>query len=285
MRAKSIRTRSFSFRKFRLASFEAGLFLLILLYLFPFYIMVTQAFKTAPETLHYPLRLPSTLYWDNIVQVWNLMKFDKVLWNTFYLTFLSVVGIAIVSGMCSFTIARRNTRGYGILYYAIVCGLLIPFYMTLSPLIKLMKDLNLMDNLTGLALAYVGRGIPFTVFLYVGFIRNIPGEIAESAIMDGCSPNRLYWSIYFPMLKHITSTSIILNALWIWNDFLFPLLTLHLPDKRTIPLAQYVFYGSYGTQWNLAFASYLLSMLPLVAAYFFLQKNIVEGIAAGAVKG
>jgi len=268
MPTKSIRSWTGRLKKIRLASFEVVFFALILVYLFPFYIMITQAFKTPAETLHNPLRLPATFYWDNIVKVWDLMKFDKVLWNTFYLTFLSVVGIAIVSGMCSFAIARRKSKGYSILYYAIICGLLIPFYMTLSPLIKLMKDLNLMDNLTGLAVAYIGRGIPFTVFLYVGFIRTIPNEISESATMDGCSPSRLYWSIYFPMLKHITSTSIILNALWIWNDFLFPLLTLHMPDKRTIPLAQYVFYGSYGTQWNLAFASYLLSMLPLVVAYF-----------------
>ncbi|WP_274653353.1 carbohydrate ABC transporter permease [Paenibacillus humicola] len=273
------------YKKMKFAIWEISLIAVTVVYLFPFYIMVTQALKTPPETLKNPLRLPATLYLDNIKSAWKLMNFGTVLTNTFLVTLVSVVGIALISGMCSFTLAKRRSKMYGIMYYVFVCGLLIPFYMTLSPLVKMMKDLFLMNSLLGLSLAYIGRGIPFAVFLYVGFIRSIPQEMGDSALIDGCSPGKMYWYIYFPMVKHITATSIILNALWVWNDFLFPLLTLQDAGKRTITLAQYAFYGMYNTQWNLAFASYLLSMLPLVAAYFLLQRSVVEGIAAGAVKG
>ncbi|TBL79110.1 carbohydrate ABC transporter permease [Paenibacillus thalictri] len=264
--------------------YECVLVVMTAVYLFPFYIMVTQSLKSPQESMYNPLGLPQALQTDNFTKVWKLMRFGEAFSNSFWLTLVSVVGIALVSGICSFAIARRASKGYVILYYIFVCGLLIPFYMTLSPLIKLMKDLQLINSLMGLALAYIGRGIPFAVFLYVGFIRAIPKEIMESAVIDGCSPNRLYWSIVFPMVRNITSTLIILNALWVWNDFLFPLLTLQNVAQRTIPLAQYMFYGQYNTEWNLAFASYLLSILPLVLIYFFMQRQIIEGISTGGVK-
>jgi raffinose/stachyose/melibiose transport system permease protein len=157
--------------------------------------------------------------------------------------------------------------------------------MTLSPLIKLMKDLGLMNSIIGVALAYVGRGLPFAIFLYVGFIRGIPTEIMESAVIDGCPAAKLYWKIVFPIMKPVTATLIILDALWIWNDFLFPLLTLTLETNRTIPLSQYRFYGMYSTQYELAFSAYLIGMLPLIVLYIFFQKHIIKGIVAGAVKG
>jgi raffinose/stachyose/melibiose transport system permease protein len=264
--------------------YEAVLIILAAIYLIPFYIMFTQSLKSPQETMMNPLGLPHVFQFDNFKKVWGLMHFEVAFMNTFLLTLVSVIGIALISGMCSFTIAKRKARGYQYLYYVFVCGLLIPFYMTLSPLIKLMKDLNLIDSLMGLSLAYIGRGVPFAVFLYVGFIRAMPQEIMESAVIDGCSPSRLYWRIVFPMVKNVTSTLIILNTLWVWNDFLFPLLTLQSASSRTIPLAQYMFYGMYSTQWNLAFASYLLAILPLVVVYFFMQRSIIQGISTGGVK-
>lgn len=271
-------------RGWRTALFETVLIAFVLVYLFPFYIMVTQALKTTLETLYNPLSLPSRLNLDNLFRVWDMMKFQQAFTNTFILTAISVIGIALISAMCAFPLARKRSPGYTLLYYVLICGLLIPPYMTLSPLIKLMKDIGFMDSLLGVSVSYLGRGVPFAVFLYVGFIRSIPNEIIEAGIIDGCSPLQLFWHVLFPMLRPVTITLIILNSLWTWNDFLFPLLTLQSGANRTLTLAQYVFHGMYASQWNLAFASYLLSMLPLVILYFLLQRYIIAGVTAGAVK-
>jgi raffinose/stachyose/melibiose transport system permease protein len=132
---------------------------------------------------------------------------------------------------------------------------------------------------------YIGRSLPFSVLMYVGFIRGVPNEIIDSANIDGCTPFRSYFSIVFPMVKTVTSTVIILNVLSIWNDFLFPLLTLTRSRLQTIPVILRTFYGESQNEWNLTFSAFLLSMLPLIIFYFILQKNIVEGVAAGALKG
>jgi raffinose/stachyose/melibiose transport system permease protein len=276
-------------RGLRLASvgrllFEVIMIAVVAIYLLPFYIMVTQAFKTPSEILFNPMGLPAHFYLNNIAKVWDMMLYPKAFYNTVLLTAISVVGIAIVSAMCAFPLARGKSRIFGLMYFILISGLLIPFYMTLSPLIKLMKDLGFMDNLLGIALAYIGRGVPFAVFLYVGFMRTLPGEVMEAAVVDGCSPLQLFWQILFPMLMPVTSTLIILNSLWIWNDFLFPLLTIQYQANRTLTLSQYVFHGQYATEWNLTFASYLISMLPLLVVYFALQRNIIAGVTAGAVK-
>jgi len=265
-------------------AFELFMIAFVFIYLLPFYIMVTQAFKTPQEILFNPTGLPSHLYFDNIQIVWAKMQYLRAFFNTFVLTALSVLGIAVVSAMCAFPIARGKSRAYTLLYYVLISGLLIPFYMTLSPLIKLMKDLGFMDNLIGISLAYIGRGVPFAVFLYVGFMRTIPGEVLEAGIVDGCSPLQLFWLVAFPMLVPVTTTLIILNSLWTWNDFLFPLLTIQYKANRTLTLAQYIFHGENATQWNLTFASYLICILPLLVIYFALQRNIIAGVAAGAVK-
>jgi raffinose/stachyose/melibiose transport system permease protein len=264
---------------------ELVLILIVLGFLYPFYTVISMALKTAQEAITAPLSFPKTLYFKNFVTVWRLMNFQSVFINSVFLTGLSLGGLVIFAGMCAFAIVRMNNKMYKTLYYIFISGIMIPFYMTLSPLIKLMKDLGFMNSIIGVALAYMGRGLPFAIFLYVGFIRGIPNEIMESAVIDGCPVAKLYWKIVFPIMKPVTATLIILDALWIWNDFLFPLLTLTQETNRTIPLSQYRFYGMYSTQYELAFSAYLIGMLPLIVLYIFLQKHIIKGIVAGAVKG
>ncbi len=264
---------------------ELVLILIVLAFLYPFYTVISVALKTTREAIIAPLSFPKSLYLQNFVTVWKLMNFQTVFINSTILSSLSLAGLVIVAGMCSFSIVRMNNRLYNALYYLFISAIMVPFYMTLSPLIKLMKDLGFLNSLIGVALAYIGRGLPFAIFLYVGFIRGIPTEIMESAVIDGCPPLKLYWQIVFPIMKPVTATLVILDALWIWNDFLFPLLTLTSEAKRTIPLSQYHFYGMYSTQYELAFSAYLIAMLPLIILYIFLQKHIIKGIVAGAVKG
>lgn len=264
---------------------ELVMIIVTLGFLYPFYTVVMMSLKTPSQAIMKPLSLPSPVIFTNFADIWKIMDFPRVLLNSTIITVVSVGGLVIVAGMCAYSIARAKGRFYSVLYYIFISGIMVPFYMTLSPLIKLMKDIGFMNSIVGVGLAYIGRGLPFAIFLYVGFIRGLPNEIMESAHMDGCPTFKLYWWIVFPMITPVTATLIILDALWIWNDFLFPLLTLTNPETLTIPLAQYQFYGMYSTQWQLEFAGYLIAMMPLIILYIFLQKYIIKGIVAGAVKG
>lgn len=265
--------------------YEFILFLFSAIFLYPFYAVITLSLKSPSEALMRPMSIPRTINISNYIEAWKIMDYSSAFVSSLIITLFSSLGIVIVSGMCAFSIARKQSVGYSILYYLIISGLMVPFYMTLSPLIKLMRELGFMDSYLGIILAYVGRSLPFAILMYVGFIRNISKEISDSAVIDGCTPFKMYWLIFFPMIKHITTALIILNVLWIWNDFLFPLLTIQSKAKMTIPVVQFHFYGMYASSWNLAFASYILSMAPLLIVYFLLQRNIIEGITAGSVKG
>lgn len=271
--------------KVRAAIGEICMILFTCIFLLPFYVMITYAVKTPAQALMEPLSFPTSIEISNFVKAWQMTNFPRTLWNTFIITVASVFMIVVITGMGTFVMDRVKNRFIRGLYYFFIAGLMIPFYLSLSPSVKLMKDIGFMDSIPGICVSYVGRNIPFAVFLFMGFIRSVPNELAESAVIDGCSPLRMYWGIYFPLLKHVVSTLVILDTMSIWNDFLYPLLILQSKKHQTLTLVQYVFRSEAGTQWNLIFASYLLSMLPLLITYFALQRNIVEGIAAGAVKG
>jgi raffinose/stachyose/melibiose transport system permease protein len=268
-----------------LTFFVALLFAFTALYLYPFYMVLIMAVKLPSELLFEPLAFPKTFHFENFAAAWKRMDFPLKFFNSLIITMFSTLGIALIAGMGSYTLAKQKNRFYIFLYYFFIAGLMIPFYMTLTSLMKLMRDLNLLNSRWGLTVVYIGRSLPFSVLLYVGFIRGVPNEIIDSANIDGCNPIRCYFNIVFPMVKSVTSTVIILNVLAIWNDFLFPLLTLTRSRMQTIPVVLRTFWGENQSEWNLTFAAFLLSMLPLLVFYFVLQKNIVEGIAAGALKG
>lgn len=254
-------------------------------FLFPFYVMIILAVKTPAQALMDPLSFPTEIQLSNFSTAWEMTDFPRVFLNTLIITVVSVALIVLVTGMGTFVMHRTKNQFVRRLYYFFIAGMMIPFYLSLCPSVRLMKNLGLMDSILGICISYVGRNVPFAVFLFMGFIRSVPNDLAESAVIDGCSPFRMYWGIYFPLLKHVVSTLVILDTMAIWNDFLYPLLVLQTKKNQTLTLVQYVFRSEANTQWNLIFASYVLSMLPLLITYFALQKNIVEGIAAGAVKG
>lgn len=214
------------------------------------------------------------------------MNYPKVFANTVYVTAASLVGIILFSGICSYVIAwSRHKKFYNGIYLLFICGIMIPFYTALVPLTKLMTNLHLNNSLTGMILFYIGRNMPMAVFLYTGFIRSVSVEILEAGRVDGADVWKLYWKIMFPIMKPITSTILVLDALGIWNDYLFPKIMLIGKDLRTITLAQAYFKGENSGMMNLTFAAYILTIIPVILFYFAFQKNIVEGVAAGAVKG
>ena len=273
-------------RKIGLALFELVMIALTLIYLVPLYFMVITAFKTSNELIFTPLSLPNSfLYFENFKEAWNQVDLGRAYLNTAYIATLAVCGRIVVSSMASFTLAKRPSRLHNALYVFFLMGIMIPLYSVLVPMVKLIKDLGLMNSPLGLVVVYIGTGMPFNVFMLTGFTRSLPGELIEAATIDGCGVYRIFWVIIFPLLKPVLATIFLLDFLGIWNDFLLPLLTLSNVSDRTITLAMYNFYSEYGSRWGLAFAGYTIAILPVVLLFIALQKYIVSGILVGAVKG
>ncbi|UJF34565.1 carbohydrate ABC transporter permease [Paenibacillus hexagrammi] len=269
----------------RLFSLEVLGILVALLFLVPFYFVLANSFKTFPELAMSTAKLPKTLFLGNYEKVWTIMKFPKAFWNSLFVTVLSNVGLVIISSMASYRMVRKPTKFNNLVFLGFVAAMVIPFQSIMIPLVKVMSSINFMDSKLGLIGSYFGFGVSLNVFLYHGFIKSIPLEIEESATVDGSSSYGVFWKIVFPLLKPMTITIIILNSLWIWNDYLLPSLVLSSPELRTIPLATYSFFGQYTKQWDLALAGLTLSVLPIVIFFLALQRHIVEGITAGSVKG
>lgn len=254
--------------------------------LYPFFIMVMVSFKSTKEALVSPNTLPTELHWENFSLAWERMNFLNVFKNSVIITAVSLVGIIVFAGLAAYIIAwSKRQKFYNVIYLLFICGIMIPFYTALVPLVKLMSSLNLNNSIVGMIVYYIGRNMPMAVFLYTGFVRGIPGEILEAGKIDGAGLMQLYWRVLFPIMKPITSTILVLDALSLWNDYLFPKIMLTSKGLRTVTLAQSFFRGENSNRWELAFAAYILTIIPILIFYFAFQKNIVKGVAAGAVKG
>ena len=206
--------------------------------------------------------------------------------NSVIVTVSSLILIYILVTMISYAIARSMRRSgyYKVIYGLIVLGMFVPFQVIMVPLVQFMGGLGL-SNKFGLILLHVTYAAMQAVFLLVNYIRNVPEDLEEAAYIDGCTTVQAYVKIVLPLLKPMTSTVLVLNALWIWNDFQMPLMILNkLPETWTLPLFQYNFKSQYSFDYNMAFASYLIAMIPVLIAYICAQKHIVAGLTAGAVK-
>ncbi|HIV41445.1 MAG TPA: carbohydrate ABC transporter permease [Candidatus Mediterraneibacter guildfordensis] len=254
--------------------------------LLPFYITVITAFKTPEQSAQNFFSFPTSLNLDNFRSVFEKAGYFKYFMNSVIVTVSSLVLIYILVTMISYAIARSMKRSayYKIIYGLIVLGMFVPFQVIMVPLVQFMGGLGL-ANKFGLILLHVTYAAMQAVFLLVNYIRNVPVDLEEAAYIDGCTTVQAYVRIVLPLLKPMTSTVIVLNALWIWNDFQMPLMILNkLPDTWTLPLFQYNFKSQYSFDYNMAFASYLIAMIPVLIAYICAQKHIVEGLTAGAVK-
>jgi len=269
----------------RLLAMEIAALLLALLFLVPFYFVVINSLKSFGDLMRNAAGWPEAFRWDNYARVWEIMKFPRAFMNSLLITVLSNAGLVIISAMAAYRILRRPTVFNRVLFVLFIAAMVIPFQSIMIPLVKVASEVGLMDSRFGLIICYFGFGVSLNLFLYHGFMKSIPLEIEEAAVVDGCTPYGVFWKIVFPLLKPMTITILILNSLWIWNDFLLPLLVLHSADIRTIPLQTYSFFGQYTKQWDLALAGLVLGVAPMVAFFLLMQKHIIAGISAGAVKG
>lgn len=252
--------------------------------LFPLYMTVVIAFKTPQEIAQSVLGLPRKLHFENFANAIRMTNFFRVFGNTALITAVSLVFTLITNSCVAFAIARNyEKRLYKIMYYFLVSAMFIPFNIIMLPLVKQVSFFY-MDNIFGLMLLYVVMGLPMNMFLYVGYIRSIPTALDEAATIDGATVWQTFYRIIFPALKPMNATVAILTFMWCWNDFTMPLIVISDQKNYTLQLAQYVFKGEFATDYSLAFASYILALIPIVIFYIAAQKQVISGVTNGAVK-
>ena len=257
--------------------------------LFPLYMTVIIAFKSPSEMTNDiagALALPSQWSLDNFAEAMRVTDFWRTLGNSVLITGVTIGLALLIHSMAGYAIGRNMARkkGYKLVYFYIVSGMFVPFAILMMPLVKETAILGL-DNKLGVILLYTVFYMPMNVMLYSGYLKNIPVAMEEAADIDGASTWRTYWTIIFPMMKPMHATVAVLTALGTWNDVMTPLVIMSGSENTTLPLAQLNFQSQFGTNYNLAFASYLLALIPILIFYIFCQKQIIGGIANGAVKG
>lgn len=273
-------------KKWQLHLLQALLPAAALVFLFPILMVYYNGFKTYAEILVDALALPKTWTLDNFATAWKTMNYPRLFWNTFCVTAGGVAGIVLFGAPAAYMLQRERraySRGLRILF---LLPMLIPVQTIMITLTSLLTKAGLMNSLAGLTAVYWGLGIPMASFLYMGGVAAVPREVEEAARIDGCGSFRLFWRIVFPLLRPVSGTVIILDVMWLWNDFLLPLLTVNgSSSQKTLQLGAYSFFGQYVTQWNYAIAGIVMAVTPTILFFILMQKYIVKGIAAGAVKG
>jgi raffinose/stachyose/melibiose transport system permease protein len=290
------------FHGIRLHPFKPGMLILeivtiilFVLFMVPFGMVVLNSAKTSKEIIFNALALPSS--WKqlptNVSLIFNnpTVNYGGAFLDSAVITFFSLLVIVLFSSMCAWVLVRNKTKWSTVLFLAFVSAMVIPFQVLMYPLVRWMRvsgdflHIPLLGTVPGIVFAYLGFGSPLSIFVFHGFIKNIPYELEESATIDGCSRSRIFFSIVFPLLQPIIVTVLILNGIWIWNDYLLPLLMLGSNGAvQTIPIAVTAFAGAYLKQWDLILTSTLIAMLPVIVLYLFAQRYIIKGMVEGSIK-
>ncbi|BBB47435.1 carbohydrate ABC transporter permease [Pelolinea submarina] len=263
------------------------LFILAVLFLAPILIVFMNSFKGRFYISDAPFALPNA---DTFVGLKNYTSgiaktgFIQAFGYSLFITVFSVAAIVIFTSMTAWCITRIKSKVSTLIYYLLVASMIVPFQMVMFTMSKMANILRL-DNPIGIILIYLGFGAGLSVFIFSGFIKSIPHEIEEAATIDGCNPIQLFFLVVFPILKPISITVAILNAMWVWNDYLLPYLVIG-SNYRTIPIAVQYLQGGYGSRdMGAMMAMLVLAIIPIVIFYLTLQKHIIKGVVAGAVKG
>jgi len=258
----------------------------VLLIVFPLYITIITPFKTPQENSISFFTLPHSLYLDNIKQIVKSDTYYYSLLNSLYVTALTLGICYFIMPMLSYAVSRsmKQQKAYQYLYYFLLAGIFIPFQVKMMPLVILMSRLHFMST-TGLVCCAIASSTCESVFLYVGFLNSIPKDMEDAASIDGASTFQSFRLVVFPLMQPIISTVMIKDGLWLWNDFMMPLIILNRNAKSwTLTLFQYNFKTEYTTDYSLSFATFLMSMLPIMIFYMFMQKHIIGGLTNGAIK-
>lgn len=291
--------------KRRAKSFKPGLLILeilgiilMLLFFSPFILVLINAAKNNNEIISDPTAFPA--FFGGIAQIFTnigrILANDSVryvgsFFNSLIITSLSLVLIGVLSSMAAWVLVRRKTNYSFFIFMFFLSGMVIPFQVVMIPLVQLLSQLRQVtgipfkDTLWGILIAYIGFGAPLSIFLFHGFIKSVPTDIEEAAIIDGCTKPQVFFRVVLPILKPIFVTLLVLNGMWIWNDYLLPALVIGTQgDLQTLPMAVMFLVGSYLRQWDLILTSVLLAALPVIVLFLFAQKYIIRGMTSGAIK-
>ena len=262
--------------------------LISLIYVFPIVLVLINSFKKKAYISRKPFAIPSGKMYVGLENYVNGIKksgFIDAFWTSLFITVLSVAVIIICTSMCAWYISRVKNKFTTALYFLCLFSMIVPFQMVMFTLSKL-ADMMHLGNPLGIVVVYLGFGAGLSVFMFCGFVKSIPLEIEEAAMIDGCTPLQTFFRIVMPILKPTCITVAILQAMWIWNDYLLPYLVLDMTKYKTIPIAVQYLRGGYGSiDMGAMMGVLVLAIIPIIIFYLACQKYIIEGVVAGAVKG
>lgn len=258
---------------------------LAFLFVYPVFFALFSAFKSNGDILKAPAALPGSLYLQNFKDLFEQSDFLGAIRNSVILTVVSEVLIIFIVPMAAYGIERRRGRMTSLIYTYFLAGMMIPFHLYMFPLFKELKVFHLFGNMAGPIVIAVSGAVPFGCLLYSSFLKGIPLEIEEAAMIDGCTPFQTFWKVTFPLLGPCTGSMVILNGLSIWNDYLMPYLVLPSGKPKTITVEIASFVGQYSARWDIVFAGTVISIVPALVIFCAFQKYFVKGVTAGAAKG
>lgn len=246
---------------------------------FPLYLLVNTALKPRSDRSPgaRPTRSPTL---ENFRTAWQGGDLGVAFLTSVVITAASVAGIVVLSSLAGYAIARSTRAWSKVVFGLFLAGIIIPG-LGMIPLYATLRDLGLLGTVQGLVIIYIGGGMPFNVFLYAIFLRSVPRDFEEAAMIDGCGRLRMFWYVVFPLMRPVTGTVVILAAIYVYNDFFLPLLLLSGSGVSTVPLALRNFSSQYFTDWGAIFAALIISIAPVLIFYLFLQKSIIKGFAGG----
>ena len=264
--------------------------------LFPFFLVVINSAKSSGDIVISPINLPKN--WgqmlDNMKNVINNANFNY--WSSFkssiIITIVSLALLTVFSCMAAWVLSRNEKKKWSaIIFLIFVAAMVIPFQVVMLPILTIFKNISnflgipMLSSYIGIIFAYLGFGGSMSIFIFHGFVKGIPKELEEAARIDGCTHEQIFFKIIFPLMKPVQMTVLILNGLWIWNDYLLPSIMLGLNGRiKTLPIAVSSFVGSYVKQWDLILTAAFLAMIPIIILFLFAQKQIIRGMMEGAIK-
>jgi len=274
-------------RRNQVLSWGVNLFLTVgaLMAMFPIYMAILNSFKSDGEMFRSFIALPQSISFANYREAFVRLDMLSSSLNSATVSILGIAGILLCASLAGYKLSRTSGRISAFLFLLFVSSMLVPFHSIMIPLTRMAKALHVSGSIYGLSVIYIGLGVNMAVFLYHGFVKSIPRELEEAAYIDGCSEIKMYFQIIFPLLLPITVTIAILDFLWIWNDFLLPLIMITDATHYTLILSTNVLFGEYNKEWSLILASLVLTAVPVLLIFSFFQRYIMEGITEGAVKG
>ncbi|MFB5267144.1 carbohydrate ABC transporter permease [Paenibacillus enshidis] len=253
--------------------------------IFPLFWMVVDSFKTEQEYAQNPFSLPTVLQFSNYAKAWEVANMNVYFLNSVIITLASLVLTVLLGALAAYFLSRFQFKLRGITYGLFLLGMIVPIHATLIPIFIIMQKLHLLDSMMSLILPYTAFHLSLTIFILEGFMKGFPKDLEESGVMDGAGVFRIFWSIILPITRPAMATVVILNFIYNWNEYLFALVLINSSELKTLPLGLANFVGIETASLTLQMAALTIALIPILIFYLLLQKQLVNGMTAGSVKG